>query len=493
MKKLLLLLFLIPNFSFAEQVNSFNQTNQADQATETGGLVDKYLIIDNHSPTDWWSLNSSAINEEWLDDKSLNLYNIKKGWENCNSEIDINAPSTSKKSEIISLNRNIEFISLRKYKEKVEIDIEEQKGNYYGLLVKLKIFKNYKINSAPVYLNIDKYLDKTTLPFVGIDISETTCSLINKYELNLTQSTSIGYAGWITDDVKKDTKEYLDGIEIKTHKFYKTVSFYVNFESQWKKVGTEGVSRDGYINEFRQGFQIWKFLPFAVQGEKTKVKVICDSCINKDSKEYLIDINLAKKQYDLEVIEKEKKAKKKLIERQKKLIDDQKREKNKLIDDQKNKKIIIKLQKEIVRMVREREGLPRIHDSDFKVDDTLYSLCIKEWGYAAASKEVRDRGYHEFMIECGAGQGYESGFAVRPISYNRVEFIERLKNKLSSLKKEKERKIQAKKTEKERKIQAKKLKKDRRIDRINKLKDECESIGFKKGTTKFKNCVLELM
>jgi len=156
MKKLLLLLllFLIPNFSFAEKVNSFNQANQA---TETDGFVDKYLIIDNHSPPDWWPLNSSTINEEWLDDKSLNLYNIKKGWDDCSFEIDINPPSASKKSETISLNRNIEFISLRKFKEKVEIDIEEQKGNYYGLLVKLKIFKNYEINSAPVYLNIDKY------------------------------------------------------------------------------------------------------------------------------------------------------------------------------------------------------------------------------------------------------------------------------------------------------------------------------------------------
>ena len=68
-----------------------------------------------------------------------------------------------------------------------------------------------------------------------------------------------------------------------------------------------------------------------------------------------------------------------------------------------------------------------------------------------------------------------------------------LKSYVSKLQKRKEVMIQAKKRAMDAKKELKKREMERKVKKINKLKDECESIGFKKGTTKFKNCVLELM
>ncbi len=77
---------------------------------------------------------------------------------------------------------------------------------------------------------------------------------------------------------------------------------------------------------------------------------------------------------------------------------------------------------------------------------------------------------------------------------NEIKAAAWLKNadkRKAKLREDKERKAKKAKKEKERKV--KKAKEDRRKRDLDKASQTCLDLGFKKGTKKYKNCIIELL
>jgi len=495
MKKLLFLLFLIPNLVLAELIS-------VESVPKISSLEIKNFPLKN-------SLTNKAF-DTLLESKALKSFNLKKGWEACdNADVDIHGNFSlgafqtelgTVTEEVIPTNKEIKFILTEKPEENVLIDFHERRP-YEDFLVKIKISKNYKLYSGPVYAVINKYLKESTIPIIGdLGIFDSTCNALARYYLNPSEGNMIGKTGWVP--TKNKTL---------------AISLFVSFEGTWKYLTDHSVDENGFTSEssFDKGLSFVKLYPFADKDEETKIKVVCNSCLDKPSKEYLIDLTSEKKQYDIDIIEDEKRRKVQAIEDEKRrkaqAIEDEKRRKAQAIEDEKRKELydkkmanVKKLVVQVAKLIKEinPNHVSKTSSKNADIEDQLFSLCYKMW--SKNNSKLKLASYQVFMDGCMGS--YAAGtFDVPDLGDKAITNLEQsLKSSVSELQNRKEAMIQAKKRAmnakkelKKREMDAKKeLKKremERKVKKINKLKDECESIGFKKGTTKFKNCVLELM
>jgi len=497
MKKLLFLLFLIPNLVLAELIS-------VESVPKISSLEIKNFPLKN-------SLTNKAF-DTLLESKALKSLNLKKRWEACdNVDLDIHgnfsysAPQTglgTVTEEVIPTNKEIKFILTEKPEETALIDFHERRP-YEDFLVKIKISKNYKLYSGPVYAVINKYLKESTIPIIGdLGIFDSTCNALARYYLNPSEGNMIGKTGWVP--TKNKTL---------------AISLFVSFEGTWKYLTDHSVDENGFTSEssFDKGLSFVKLYPFADKDEETKIKVVCNSCLDKPSKEYLIDLTFEKKQYDIDIIEDEKRRKAQAIEDEKRrkaeaieyekrrkaeAIEYEKRRKAQAIEDEKRKELydkkmanVKKLVVEVAKLTKEINPnlnlLSKASSTNADIEGQLFSLCYKMW--VENSSKLKLASYQLFMDGCRGS--YAAGtFEVPSMGDKALRKLEQsLKSHVSELQKRKEAMIQAKKRAMDAKKELKKREMERKVKKINKLKDECESIGFKKGTTKFKNCVLELM
>ena len=432
MKKLLFLLLLIPNLVMGDEKYFKSSEIKEPSLPSLVEREDKNLSI-------------SQIKEQ------LPLFNIKDFYSK-----DIKEEcmfSNERFTENINTNKKIKFVTKKVIGETNKINYSI---NNEQLFIQINNYKSFEIHTGEVAFVIYKYKSRTTVPIIDLTILESDCNTFGYYYVDQNNS-------------------------------YKTANTqYINIPPPFRNINKITISLDKYKESFNidsngylingngdpslSGVNLDKILQYVQKNKNTQLKVVCESCVDKKTEVFSIDLKQALSIYEQKGENRKRKLEAKLR-----------------IDSLINK----------INNTLKQEH----YGSYSPAENAIKSFCNKKWAQEASyGSKVRDKGYESFIYDCKEYHPFLERFLNDFLRESNLKNKREKEAKAQKIKREKEAKAQKIKREKDAKAQkikkekdAKALEKKKKISTINKLKDECESIGFKKGTTKFKNCVLELM
>lgn len=398
MKKLLLLLFLIPN-----------------------------LVMGNIE-----YLDHAELNEQF---PSLNIKDYY------NKDLQTACPDFNvSNTEIINTGKKFIFKSneVSAIENKIEYTVESDNS----LLIAITRFEKFIKYSADLQLEIVTYTKKSKIPLIELTVFETSCKTASFF-IDPTKKTKVGETQF--------NNIYHNNFDISLSQILKNNN---SRGLRYYKIDSLGYDEEGF------GIDLSLYYPYAEQNKNTDFQVICESCTDKKTLTFSLDLSMQRKKYEI--------TKTKQILRKKQLTEE---------------KEIFEKKKSV--------SLPKINSLREKIDSSIKGdwsvstsekeiayFCTNQWRHDASNQEIRDRGFPDYLEACNE---YHPELEV---------FLSRVLANYIYKKEAGERKIQNEKIAKKKRA---KRAEEQKNKKINNLKIECEGLGFKPGTKKFKDCVVELM